>query len=565
VSKRETDLTSKEKPVPAVAYARVSTEAQADDELPISAQIDEIRRFAAARGFEIVDEFIDAGITGRTEDRPEFVRLRKLVSSGNANFSAVIVWRSNRFARSARIAQGFRFLLEQKNIRLFSVTEPEMSGPVGVLMNGILDALNEFYSAQMGEDVSRGMHAAAKAGYTLGGKPPYGLKKVPVMLESGAVKKKFAANEEEAAVVRKIYQYYADGMGLYVIAKKLNRQGIKTQQGREWEQTTIHHVLHRNRQFYLGNTVFNRTRTCMKKTVGGKDESEWIVTNDTHEPIITPEMAAAVDRRHGSAPRPYYTQSSEASRGKNLLNGLMFCGLCGTRVLGNRALVTKKIKDKYNWYYGCTRKKKSTKADNSVLCTNVYVRQEVVEGEVIKEIKKYFCDPERLRLVLIEAQKETEGGAADIDARVRQLEEERKDLEKRRANLLDAVEQGVLPLAEIAARLEKARSRIGEITALLRDLRAAPRESDIDPDNDIDIAAEAIEEMLDDPERRREAFITFVERIDLFPEHLMIKFRVPGTDPGTDPGTKRGTGSRAWKGARAGAPGNLVYIPNSPQ
>ena len=158
--------------IPAIAYARVSTESQAEDELPITAQLEEIRKFASTRGLEIVEEFVDAGVTGRTEDRPEFSRLRKIISSGQAYFSAVVVWRSNRFARSARIAQGFRFLLEQKSIRLYSVTEPEMNGSVGVLMNGILDAFNEFYSAQLGEDTFRGMIASAKAGYAPGGVTP---------------------------------------------------------------------------------------------------------------------------------------------------------------------------------------------------------------------------------------------------------------------------------------------------------------------------------------------------------------------------------------------------------
>ncbi len=550
--------------IPAVAYARVSTESQAEDELPITAQLDEIRRFAETRGYQVVEEFIDAGITGRTEDRPEFSRLRKIISSGKAEFKAVIVWRSNRFARSARIAQGFRFLLEQKNIRLFSVTEPEMNGSVGVLMNGILDAFNEFYSAQLAEDVFRGMVATAKAGYAVGGTAPFGYKKVPVVLDSGGIKKKLEPVPEQAAIVREIYQLYIEGMGLYQIAKALNARGIQTPRGKEWAQTTVYQMLHKNRQCYLGNMLFNRTKTVVKKHVGKKPEEEWILTENTHEPIITREMAEAVERRHKDVPRPRF--QAQTPHGRNLLNGLIFCGLCGRRYGGVKAYSGKRENNVINWYYACSTKKTSTKVDTSQLCTNAYVRQEFIEEAVLSEIRKSFCDPEALRTVLQEMQAELYQGEEDKTERAKQLKTERAELEKRRDNLLDAVEQGVLPLADLAERLEKAKKRLKEIDLLLGDLQTSnmPQEA---PDFDLGGISAKISTLLEDPERRREVYIAFVDRIDVYPEQVKIRLRIPPDSSGDGEEDENSVPLKPGpkKKGEIGNTGNLHYVNNSPR
>jgi DNA invertase Pin-like site-specific DNA recombinase len=510
-------MADKQPLIPAVAYARVSTESQVDDELPITAQLDEVKRFAAARGMEIVEEFIDAGITGRTEDRPEFARLRKIISSGKARFQAVIVWRSNRFARSTRIAQGFRFLLEQKNIRLFSVTEPEMNGSIGVLMNGILDAFNEFYSAQLGEDSFRGMVAAARAGYAVGGTTPYGMRRVPVTLDSGSVKKKYEPHPIESLIVKRIYEMYADGRGLYQIARLLNLDGIKTKMGQEWKLSAIHSVLFKNRLYYLGHMIFNRTKTMIKKRVANKPPEDWIVTENTHEAVITQEMADAVDRRAAMKQKPNF------QRERSLLNGLIYCGLCGKRFTGSRVKSGKNGKKNY---YGCTARKQSLKADKSGLCSNAYVRQEIIEDAVLAEIRKNYCNPAVLKTVLAEIEAELYQGEGDKAARARQLRAERAEQEKRRGRLLDAVEQGMLPLEDVSERILKVKNRIREIDLLLEELDThAPIQ--FKPDLDLEDVAQKISIVLEDPQQRREVFLSFIERIDIFLEHIEVKFRLP--------------------------------------
>ena len=114
----------------------------------------------------------------------------------------------------------------------------------------------------------------------------------------------------------------------------------------------------------------------------------------------------------------------------------------------------------------------------------------------------------------------------DKDALAAQLRSDLADQKKRRDNLLDAVEQGALPLPDVAERLAKTKERIHVLELKLRDLDT-PNESpslEIDPER----LPEVVRKILDDPARRREAYLTFVERIDVFPERIAVKLRVPG-------------------------------------
>ena len=223
-------------------------------------------------------------------------------------------------------------------------------------------------------------------------------------------------------------------------------------------------------------------------------------------------------------PRPNFQKGSDGTH--NLLNGLIFCGLCGARFAGNKAVSGKRENGVYRWYYGCTARKRSSKADKSDLCSNAYVRQEVVEDAVLEEIRKSFRDPDTIQEIVREAQNELTQGHEDKDALAAQLRADLADQKKRRDNLLDAVEQGVLPLADIVERLAKAKERIHILELKLRDLDEPSEASPLAID--AEKISEVVRKMMDDPARRREVYLTFVERIDVFPERITVKLRVPG-------------------------------------
>src|SRR5258708_40006411 len=105
-------------------YARVSTDKQADKELSIPAQLQAMRQYAGHRGWTTLNEFVEAGVSARTAQRPV---LRQLLSRcrdhQDAKVDVVLVHKIDRLARNLADHVAIRALLRQRQITLASVTE----------------------------------------------------------------------------------------------------------------------------------------------------------------------------------------------------------------------------------------------------------------------------------------------------------------------------------------------------------------------------------------------------------------------------------------------------------
>ncbi len=160
-------------------YARVSSDAQ-DVSLSIGAQLHAMREYADRHGYEVVREFVDEAESGRTASRPAFKEMIALAKTKQPPFEAILVWKLNRFSRSRVDSITYKELLRQRGIKVISVTEPLEDSPSGKLLEGVLESIDEFYSANLGQDIKRGIREAARRGFFVGGRPPPGLHKVPV-------------------------------------------------------------------------------------------------------------------------------------------------------------------------------------------------------------------------------------------------------------------------------------------------------------------------------------------------------------------------------------------------
>ncbi len=163
----------------AAVYTRVSSDAQ-DVDLSISAQLRAARDYAAKHGYEIVREYVDQAESGRTTDRPAFKEMITLAKTKAPSFEAILVWKMNRFSRSRVDSITYKTLLRNKGIKVISINEPLDNSPSGQLLEGIIESVDEFYSANLGQDIKRGMRENAERGYYSGGRAPYGLRRVPI-------------------------------------------------------------------------------------------------------------------------------------------------------------------------------------------------------------------------------------------------------------------------------------------------------------------------------------------------------------------------------------------------
>ncbi|MFX0561118.1 recombinase family protein [Tepidibacillus infernus] len=108
--------------IKAALYARVSTEEQAKEGYSIAAQIAEIRRYADQNGFEIVDEYVDEGASGKSiAGRPQMKRL--LRDANQQKFGVVIIYKIDRLARKLKDALEISETLERNNVNLISLNE----------------------------------------------------------------------------------------------------------------------------------------------------------------------------------------------------------------------------------------------------------------------------------------------------------------------------------------------------------------------------------------------------------------------------------------------------------
>lgn len=266
-----------------VIYLRVSSEQQVERELSIPAQREALQRYADERGWSIVDEYVDEAKSAKTDARPEFQRMIATAQQPNRNFDAIVVHKFDRFSRKREDHVIYKALLKKQGVLVFSATEhTEPDTPHGMLLEGMLEVISEFYNVNLKHETLKGMRENALQGFHCGGRVPFGYCRaqdgVKVMYELGS--------DEEVGLVRQMFRMAADGMGGKRIACELNQQGLP--EGRRWLPSTILAIL--DNQVYLGYRIWNK-----KSMTNGKrnDQSDWIVTKYAHPAIIDEKLWSA--------------------------------------------------------------------------------------------------------------------------------------------------------------------------------------------------------------------------------------------------------------------------------
>jgi len=182
----------------AVIYARYSSNNQTEQS--IEGQIRVINEFAHAQGYTIIDTYVDRAVTGRMDDRDEFQRM--LRDSSGHGFEYVLVYKLDRFARNRYDSAINKALLKKNGVKVISATEGISDNPEGIIMEGVLEAMAEYYSAELAQKVNRGMRETREKRNFTGGLIPYGY---------NIVNRKYVINEYEATVVNRIFNEYRNG------------------------------------------------------------------------------------------------------------------------------------------------------------------------------------------------------------------------------------------------------------------------------------------------------------------------------------------------------------------
>ena len=160
-------------PIPVALYARVSSDRQ-DVDLSVATQLRALRDHAGKNGYIVAREYIDQAESGRVADRPQFRRMLDEARKPEAPFKEILVWKFSRFTRKREHAVAFKSMLRRRGIRVVSITEQADDTPTGKLLEAIIESVDDFYSENLAQEVTRGMREAASRGFWVTSYAPYG-------------------------------------------------------------------------------------------------------------------------------------------------------------------------------------------------------------------------------------------------------------------------------------------------------------------------------------------------------------------------------------------------------
>ena len=213
-------------------YTRVSTEDQATEGFSLGAQVERLRMYCKAQGFEVFGEYVDDGHSGRSTHRPAYQRMM----ADKDKWDSILVVKMDRIHRNSRNFMDMMDELNKWGKGFASMTENlDTTTAMGRFVMDIIQRIAQLESEQIGERVYMGMHQkAATVGGMMGGGHPYGFN-----IDDG----KFIVVPDEAEIVKKIFSDYLGGLSTTKIAMKLTGQGVPTKRGGKWDAPTISYIL----------------------------------------------------------------------------------------------------------------------------------------------------------------------------------------------------------------------------------------------------------------------------------------------------------------------------------
>lgn len=318
-------------------YIRLSREDddKASESESITNQKSLLLQYVKENNLRVYDIYIDDGYSGTNFDRPDFNRLLNDIELGKIN---MVITKD--MSRLGRDYIGTGNLIEkyfpEHNVRYIAVTD-NIDTFLDSSNNDIAPfkaIMNDMYAKDISKKIKSSLKAKMKEGKWVGGKTPFGYN------QDKDNKNHLVINTEQASVVKRIFNMCISGLSFFKIAKQLTNEGVKTPaqyysfewknnynlKYGKWHSKTIRDIL--TNQMYIGDMVQNRRSKVnykVKKVVRN-NPNDYIIVENTHEPIIDKETFYEVQKR---IPK---NKGRNEKNEVHLLDGLLYCGDCGHRI-----------------------------------------------------------------------------------------------------------------------------------------------------------------------------------------------------------------------------------------
>lgn len=415
-------------------YARVSTSRQAKNDLSIPDQVERLKAWCEQNGATVVEIIIEPGASATDDDRPRFQEMIARATSQDRPYDIVLVHSLSRLFRNAMHYMQYRATLKYSKVRIVSITQSFGDDPASELALGMLALFDEYTSLETAKHTARAMLANARLGFWNGQTPPLGYRTYEAARLEGKSKRKLEVVEEEAFIVRKMFDLYLQGppgsgpLGLTRLAIWLNEHGYKIR-GKPFHVSNVQTIL-RNTA-YIGVAFYNKKDS---KTGERRPESEWIG-------IPVPAIVAADDFEAVQSKLVEHRPQNQAARvttTNNLLIGLARCGCDDDGCSGAMTISTGKS-GQYK-YYACSNRARS----GATVCKGRRISMPRLDDIVLSALEERLLTPERLRDLLSGWLDHSEKASEGRREKLRQLHTRQTALEGGLERLLDCVIGGQL-------------------------------------------------------------------------------------------------------------------------
>jgi len=425
-------------------YARVSTQEQATENTSMASQEGQLTAYCQMRGWTIINSYVDPGFTGKNGDRPGLKQL--LADARIGLFDKVLVCKLDRLARSLRLLMDVEAELKEYEVSLTSIRESvDTSNGTGKMVFQLFGMVAEWDRDNIIERCKNGRIQRYKSGCWAGGKPTFGY-------SYDKTTRKLVINEDQAKIVRLIFNGYNSGKSIKAMNRVLDDQRIPTIRGkaRGWIDSGIRFIL--INPIYKGTLIVSRN--CHITDLAKTDLSKAITIN---VPAIVSESvwSAAQNRlRTNRKLRP-------PNKHPWLLQGLITCGQCGLSYQGQFPTRT-------NTAYACRGRLRESHTDGSSRCNGPTLIAKWLEDQVWMKISDILTNPDKLREVIQESLGILKGRQAELDSILKPINEKLVDLTDKKAKLAD---QWVITNME-PEKYRKLQSNLNKEETRLKSLRA---------------------------------------------------------------------------------------------
>lgn len=473
----------------AVLYCRYSSTQQTENS--IDGQLRECHRFADYHGYKIIGEYIDRAKSGTSvEQRDDFLRM--ISDAKKQQFAYIIVYRFDRFARNRYDSVVYKRQLAISGVRVISATEAVADGPDGAILEAMYEAMDESYSRRLSAITLRGIQEATRKGIWCSA-IPFGYR---------TEDKRLTIDEKEAPAVREIYTQYAEGKTKSEIAKWLNDHGYRTRRGKQFTCNNFNTI--------LSNPAYTGHAKCRDIEI----ETPAIIDKELYDTVQN-KLAQNAPARGKKTDKRYFA-----------LTGKLYCGLCGcamTSDLGTSQNGT------VHAYYSCSRRK-TAHGVRGGKCKKKSERQDFLEWYIVRQTMSHVLTDTRIaeiseRLEKLSREDQASTSIREIEARQKAINKELDDLTDK---LLATNNQSII---------NRINTRADELTAELSALDADLSHFRLQVDHTLtsqQIAAYLRSLRTGDPldqDFRRRIIDTFIQRVYLFDDKILVYYNIRETAP----------------------------------